>query len=219
MGGAFDPEFEDEAQGRAGGSSAVRARILWPALGFPAVVTPNDRPAGARVGGGDATTSVCVLVASDKRQLTSQDAAKYLRYVPWANRGRRHVAANAFAASEIIVRSDVAASPVTLPNRKDVFGEHVRFGANARGENGIAACLADRVRAFYRNAGLAYLHEIRVSEAATTRLTEEQYHLFWNNEGTSESAPSDDEPVRGSLRPPGRRSEARGRLARFPIDG
>ena len=171
--------------------SRIKARILWPALGFPAVVTPSARPSGNTLRDADATKCICVLVLSDKRQLTSQDAARYLRCVPWASRGRRHIAENSFAATELSVRNDVN-NALTIAGRTDVYGEHVRFGANGRGQNGIIGCLAEKVRSFYRDAGLAYLYEIRVSEAATARLQGEQYHLFWNNEHESEAAPSEE---------------------------
>jgi len=194
-GGASEAEFELEAEEpTAGQPSAVRARILWPALGFPAVVKPGDRPSGsnASLRDGDATKCICVLVLSDKRQLTSQDAANNLRCVAWSERGRRRIAANTFAPGDIVVRSDTGGGQIAMTGRMDGFGAHLRFGGNARGEHGIVACLADRVRRVYRDAGLAYLHEIRVSESATARLRDGQYHLFWNNAAMGDAAPSDE---------------------------
>ena len=64
-----------------------RARILWPALGFPATVTPTARPSRNTMLEGDATTCVCVLVLSDHAALTSAHAARHLRYVSWGNAG------------------------------------------------------------------------------------------------------------------------------------
>ena len=188
----LEAEFDQEGEARTGATpSRVQARILWPALGFPAVITPSARPSANTLRDGDATKCICVLVLSDKRQLTSQDAARYLRCVPWASRGRRHIAENSFAATELSVRNDVN-NALTIAGRTDAFGEHVRFGANGRGQNGIVACLAGKVRKLYSDAGLTHLHEIRVSEEATARLQFGRYHLFWNNENANEAALSDE---------------------------
>ena len=100
--------------------------------------------------------------------------------------------AGSFAAADLTVRSDSGNGTIAVPGRTDTFGEHIRFGANAQGQHGIVALLAGRVREFYRKAGLAYLHEIRLSEAATARLKDDQYHLFWNNEQAGEAAASDE---------------------------
>jgi outer membrane protein OmpA-like peptidoglycan-associated protein/3',5'-cyclic AMP phosphodiesterase CpdA len=169
----------------------IQARILWPALGFPAVVSHSERPS-ATPGSGDATTCICMLVATSSPRLSSADAARCLRYVPWAQRGRRHIAAHAFEPGDIAVRSDAGTTALTLAGRNDRFGGHVAFGANAAKQHGIVALLAESVRAFYKNVGLPHLYEIRVSEAATARLRQGQYHLFWNNLHASEDAPSDE---------------------------
>jgi hypothetical protein len=39
---------------------------------------------------------------------------------------------------------------------------------------------------------LKHLYEIRISDAATAKLEHGQYHLFWNNELTNESLPSNE---------------------------
>ena len=59
------------------------------------------------------------------------------------------------------------------------------------------------MRNFYEAAGLSFLHEIRVSEEASARLTGDLYDLFWNNESSNENAPSDEmaELLRGFARP------------------
>jgi lysozyme len=186
-------EFVEEAEAPGPTTaSTVKARILWPALGFPAVVTPNSPPSPVPMRDGDASRCICVLVATNKQTLTPAEAAQHLRCVPWAQRGRRRIEANAFAANELAIRSDLGNTPLTLSGRKDPLGEHIRFGTNGGGQNGITACLANRVRDFYRQCGLAFLHEIRVSEAATARLANGQYHLFWNNVQHGEQALSDE---------------------------
>lgn len=171
--------------------AGIQARILWPALGFPAVVTPSATPSPNTLRDGDATRCICLLILCSKDNLTVQDVARSLRCVPWTQRGRRSIEANSFTPAEIVVRKDVG-NLFTIPGRKDGFGEHVRFGANANKQHGIVACLADRVRKLYRDAGLPHLYEIRITEAATARLQGEQYHLFWNNAQPGESNPSDE---------------------------
>jgi 3',5'-cyclic AMP phosphodiesterase CpdA len=172
------------------GPARIHARLLWPALGFPAVVTPNMRPSTNPMREGDATTCVCVLVLSDHAALSSAHAAEHLRYVSWDKRGRRHIRNNpaaSFPAAEISV---VRRTPVA--GRKDRFGQHIKFGHNGDNQHGITALLADYVTRFYDRAGLKHLYEIRISEAATAKLQRGQYHLFWNNELTNEVLPSDE---------------------------
>ena len=193
--GAEDEWLENRAMesevGTAAKPAPIQARILWPALGFPAVVSHNERPSG-NPGGGDATTCICVLVATSSPRLSSADAARCLRYVPWAQRGKRYIAARAFEPSDIAVRCDAGTTALTLAGRNDRFGAHVAFGANTAKQHGIVALLAEPVRAFYKNVGLPHLYEIRVSEAATAGLRQGQYHLFWNNLDANEYAPSDE---------------------------
>jgi Calcineurin-like phosphoesterase len=172
------------------GPARIQARLLWPALGFPAVVTPNVRPSTNTMREGDATTCVCVLVLSDHATLSSAHAAEHLRYVSWDKRGRRHIRNNpaaSFPAAEISV---VRRTPVA--GRKDRFGQHIKFGHNGNNQHGITALLADYVTRFYARPGLKHLYEVRISEAATAKLENGQYHLFWNNELTNESLPSDE---------------------------
>src|SRR5262245_24433972 len=73
--------------------SPVRARILWPALGFPAVIAPRTPPSTSPFVEGDATRCICVLLVSNRKALSKAEAARYLRYVPWSRRGRRHIPA------------------------------------------------------------------------------------------------------------------------------
>jgi GH25 family lysozyme M1 (1,4-beta-N-acetylmuramidase) len=180
----LEPQYEEEMR-VAGASAPVKARILWPALGFPAVVKPAAQPSSSP-GVGDATGCICALIVSDRPNLSASDAARYLRYVPWTRRETRHIDAKAFAANEVVVRRNAGTG------RKDNFGEHISFGANAQNQNGIVALLAAKVRDFYTNLGLPYLYEIRVSEAATARLQDDQYHLFWNDQKPGEAAISDE---------------------------
>ena len=182
------PRTAEEAEGPAGESLAVR--ILWPALGFPAVIAP--RTAGA-VGSSTPSSArqAFVLLLSNRPTLTADDAARYLRIVPWEQRGRRYVESGqpgCFAAADLAVRTDSPATPLFQPHHDD-RGDLVRFGGDSQ-PGAITAGLARSVRDFYARQGLRYLHEIRISEAACAKLPEDQYHLFWNGSPDGEDGPS-----------------------------
>jgi predicted MPP superfamily phosphohydrolase len=176
-------------------ATPVRARILWPALGFPAVVAPRTTPGTSPMVQGDATRSICVLVASNRRWLSKAEAARYLRCVPWEQRSRRHIPAGqpgSFREEELVVHNTGQPPELEQTRPKDRLGGIVTFGANAGGGNGIAANLSKYVRDFYRQQGLEHLHEIRVYETASAQLPDGRYHLFWNNEAVGENVPSDE---------------------------
>src|SRR5215468_9927897 len=78
----LEPEFEEKA--KVVTASPVKACILWPALGFPAVIAPRQG-ASSNPGVTDASHSTCILVLTAK-PLTREEAARYLRYVPWQER-------------------------------------------------------------------------------------------------------------------------------------
>ena len=184
-------------RGTGGGAAPppLRVRILWPALGFPAVVSPRNNVTDSPFMGGDATRCITVLLLSNRRSLSKADAAKCLRCVPWSARGRRHIPAGqtgSFRDVDLVVRNDEQGPRLVVPHPKDRLGELLSFGGGASGERAIVANLGKRVREFYRQAGLQYLHEIRVYESATNRFADGLYHLFWNNGTANESAPSDE---------------------------
>src|SRR5690349_5152143 len=71
----YERELDENAEGSAEREAAptqVRARILWPALGFPAVIAPRARPADVA----DATRCLCVLLLSNQKTLSKADAAR-----------------------------------------------------------------------------------------------------------------------------------------------
>ena len=184
---------ETHETGRArAGDSRIAARILWPALGFPAVVAPRRGP-GPSSSDSAVQRSLCVLLLSDRKTLTADDAARYLRIVPWADRARRHIAPGqpgSFSRAELRVRNDIPAG--TLSRRhKDGRADAVQFGGG-RYENSVVASLARAVRTFYARHGLRYLHEVRISEHACQKLGDDQYHLFWNGRPATEGSPSDE---------------------------
>jgi hypothetical protein len=175
------------------GSDFIAARILWPALGFPAVIAP--RPNGStKADTADPRRSICVLLLSEKARLTEEDVARHLRIVPWSDRTRRHLRNDepgSFTSSELKVRNDDGGRTLSFP-RKDRLAQAVVFGGDKDGNNSIVVSLATSVREFYRKQGLPHLHEVRVSESAAARLTGGQYHLFWNNHSSNPNAPSDE---------------------------
>ncbi len=182
-------EHEGPASGGAGGSG-LAARILWPALGFPAVIapstTPKRDPASRSV-----ARAASVLLLCNLQTLTAEDAARHLRIVPWEQRTRRYIAdgqPGCFTASDLDVRSDVPASPLTRPHRDD-RGEAVWFGGQSYA-NSVVASLSRKVRSFYEGQGIRYLHEIRISEEACAKLPDGQYHLLWNGIPGAEGSPS-----------------------------
>jgi len=192
----FDAESEWEGETVAPQTLRVRARILWPALGFPAVIAPRRPPTESAMLDADATRCICVLVLSNRKNgLSKAEAAKYLRYVPWAERGRRHIPPEqpgSFTEEQLSVRNDLTGKSFVLPGTSsDGYGQLLAFGANRDGENGITVNLAHQVRNFYRKS-MPYLHEIRVSEERSGRLQDGLYHLFWNNEAPNEQVPSDE---------------------------
>lgn len=175
--------------------SPVHVRILWPALGFPAVIAPKDPPSTSPFIEGDATRCICILLLSNRKFLPKNEAAKRLRYVTWRGRDRRYIPfgeTGSFAEEEFDIRNDEDNRNLVWPNSKDSMVEHIVFGGNAEGKNSIRVGLANYVREFYRKQGLAHLHEIRIYEQASGRLQDGLYHLFWNNEDKNEKAPSDE---------------------------
>ena len=90
-----------------------------------------------------------------------------------------------FSAAELTVRSG---AKLTRP-QKDDRADAVAFGGD-RYEACIVASLSRAVRDFYARQGLRHLHEIRVSEAASGRLADGQYHVLWN--GTAATGSSDE---------------------------
>jgi hypothetical protein len=180
----------------AGPQQPIRARILWPALGFPAVIAPKDPPAQNFMLDADHTRCICVLLLSDRKYMSKEEAARYLRYVPWAERGRRHIPpgqTGSFNEFELDVKNDV----FVHPGKQDAFGIWIAFGGDRDGNHAVSVNLAKAVKDFYSHPqrGMEYLQEIRISEAASGRLRDAQYHLFWNNELPNEQTSSDEMTV------------------------
>ncbi len=177
-------------------STHLPARILWPALGFPAVISP---------GSGDtaiATRTVCLLVLSNrnpqKNPLSKRDVARHLRMVPWAQRReKRYLPADstaAFKEEEIEVRhtesflDDGRAQLINLTGHRNAD--------DPQGERGFVIGVSSYVLDFYASKlpekqRLPYMYEIKILEHAMTRFSPDLYHLFWVNAGRK-----DDKKVR-----------------------
>jgi Calcineurin-like phosphoesterase/Hemopexin len=185
---SHEGEYEEQVSGGSGGSDPV-VRILWPALGFPAVIAPSTTPKRDPAGRSIARAA-SVLLLCNRQTLSAEDAARHLRIVTWKERTRRYIAdgqPGCFTAADLEVKSDVPESPLTRPHRDD-RGEAVWFGGQSY-ENSVVASLSRKVRSFYEAQGLRYLHEIRISEDACAKLPDDLYHLFWNGSpGTEGSA-------------------------------
>jgi 3',5'-cyclic AMP phosphodiesterase CpdA len=180
--------------------AAARVRILWPALGFPAVIAPREQNARGNVAD-DATRSITLLVLSN-RTLTREDVARHLRCVTWDNRWQRHIipeggSPGTFLAADIAVRADVKSDPISLSTPDNRLTSLVGFGGGKGEKSAIIGGIARAVLTFYREKlpkeeRLPYLHEIRISEDASNRLADGQYQLFWNNAKATQDAPSDE---------------------------
>jgi calcineurin-like phosphoesterase family protein len=182
----------------------VRARILWPALGFPSVIDPTDTSTASSGSGNDATRCICLLVLCDRNDLTKEIVARYLRCIELNAIGRRHVDDDGtrFSAQDLTVRSNLKIW--RDKKTKKPLGELIYFGEDERGSNGILVNLSSEVLEFYRSGGrgegqvgktlekLSFLYEIRVNKAASGRLKNGRYHLFWSNERKGEDVPSDE---------------------------
>ncbi len=183
----FGTEFEMEGEseweapvpssppGRAS-ANARGARILWPALGFPAVIAPragaSNNPAVA-----DAAHSIVVLVLT-AQPLRREEASRFLRFAPWDRRHQRSITAGqvgSFSPQELAVRPIVASGEKDDASLCDAF----TFGGGA---NAMTVSLSRYFLQKYASWGLTHLSEIRVSEAASQRLAKGRYNLFWNDE-------------------------------------
>jgi hypothetical protein len=161
----------------------IRARILWPALGFPAVISPRPGSSSKPLDT-PSFRGICALILSDSPLITSHDAAQYLRIVPWADRNRRQIPAGqpgSFGSSDIEVQGDVRGTGLSMPVKDEQCDAIAFCGVGDEKRDPIVVGLARHVRDFYTKNGLQYLHEVRVSESASAKLAEGQYHLFWND--------------------------------------
>jgi 3',5'-cyclic AMP phosphodiesterase CpdA len=170
----------------------IQARILWPALGFPSVIAPNSNDPNKSRPEGDATVCICILLLSNREHLSAEDAARYIRFVPWEKRHfGRHIPYSK-GKDGTFLKEDLKVIKPQEAHPNDNLNQVVQFGANQKGENGVLATLPKQVRQFYRNTGLRFLHEIRVNHTASGKISKGLYHIFWNNQATSQKTISDE---------------------------
>jgi D-alanyl-D-alanine carboxypeptidase-like protein/calcineurin-like phosphoesterase family protein len=120
--------------------------------------------------------------------------------VTWDNRRQRHIpegtSPSTFPAADIAVRTDVKTDPISLSTPDNRLISLVGFGGGKGENSAIIGGIAKKVLTFYEKMQilkpLTYLHEIRISEDASNRLADGQYHLFWNNAKTAQDVPSDE---------------------------
>jgi V8-like Glu-specific endopeptidase len=174
---AADQQYE-WAFSESAGATPAKARILWPALGFPAVIAPGSK------NDADAARNITLLVLSNKSSLRPDDVSRNLRCVPWAQRGKRYLAGKFVAPDDVTIH----APKVTFTEKNESQAQLVEFGG---GTAPIRASLATAVRQRY-DKELPFLHEIRISESRSAQLANGQYQLFWNNAAETEDAPSDE---------------------------
>jgi 3',5'-cyclic AMP phosphodiesterase CpdA len=169
----------------------IPARILWPALGFPAVIAPDSSPQLT-----DATNQICVLLLS-KRTITPRQAAAHLRVVPWDKRhARTPEAGTHFEENEFIVRSDGdrmlddrALGITRLFPLNDEHAMAFDWGYDLKKgdqsvvwqRTGITGGLSKFVLNFYTGLGYRHLYEIRVTKEASGKLGPGLYNLYWIN--------------------------------------
>lgn len=145
----------------------------------------------------DSTTCVSVLILTTKRRITSKQAAAHLRFVPWKDRHVRYLPPgpdHGFLKEELEVRSISEElnprAPQIFFGMADDLVLHVHFGHNSELKNGITVGLARLVIQKYAAWDYRYLHEVRVSRAASSRLqvADLPYNLFWINSDPNDTA-------------------------------
>lgn len=166
----------------------VKARILWPALGFPEVIGPETSQ--------NATSFIHLLILTDrnpadqKQRLKNIDVARHLRYVPWKDRHRRYLYPNpgnsfppdpgkcSFPVNAIAEIKEVRLSQKdsnSLVNKIE-FAQKSLIG-------GLSKFVLD----FYANSpiNLKYLYEITIkvtfNKSSGSKPKIDLYNLFWND--------------------------------------
>lgn len=171
-------------------STYVPARILWPALGFPAVIAPGSNEPSV------ASRTLCLLILSDRdpnspRRLSKKDVSRHLRIVPWSERRKKRYLPEdgvqfSFKEEDIVVHaSDSSADEKEADDKR---ARIVNLGGtrsldDPEGKGGFALGLSVWVRQFYagelkefpipEGKRLPYLYEVQISEHAMARFLPE----------------------------------------------
>jgi len=160
----------------------VPARILWPALGFPAVIS-SASPSWASM----ESRQLILLVVTGEKYLSKADIARKLRYVPWADRHTRYVDAvpgtNAFDEVDIVKHAKIEPFAADSLTQLLLLGYPVKEHDGPGGQGGMVIGLSNFVRKFYTDNKMPYLYEIRISESASAAIapSPHPYNLIWTN--------------------------------------
>lgn len=173
-------------------STWIPARILWPALGFPAVIAPNS---------GDPvlpSRTICLLLLSQRdpkhNPLSKADVAQHLRIVEWSKRReKRWLPTRADGGSNAFAEEDIVVVRSREGFLDDGRAQLVSIGQDQDGNGGFVLGLSNWVKKFYSNLNpprdrLFYLYEVQVAEHAAAELGDGLYHLFWVNKSRSDTA-------------------------------
>ena len=169
--------------------SYVNARILWPALGFPAVISP----AGASPDDSSPTRSLWLLIVSDKKNLHKGDVARHLRWVEWEQRHTRWLPSAENGGTNAFREEDLNVTEPFVVKEGGGLTDVVSFAFDHEGENGIMVGLSRFVRDFYATYKMRYLHQVQIYPSAAARLAPAagsggavKYNLFWINENEND---------------------------------
>ena len=165
--------------GEAGGR--VAARILWPALGFPAVIAPRSAPQGPPA---RSTRSACCSSATARRSPPRTPHAT-CGSSRGSERTRRQVRAD-LRRERAHVRSGAA---LERP-QKDKHGDAVVFGGDRYERLHRREPVAGGPRVLRQSRACAICTRSACRSSASGRLPDGQYHLLWN--GSAPSGPSDE---------------------------
>lgn len=151
-------------------SHYVSARILYPALGCPAVINPEGT-------GAFPTRGICLLLVCDRPRLTAAEVARHLRIVSWERRRTRYTPPRSEGGKDAF---DVRA--ITVRRLDPAQAKGLTQLHQLGGIGGLHLGLSNYVRNWYSRHGLRYVYEIRVDPSDLGRLVRgELYNLLWVN--------------------------------------
>jgi hypothetical protein len=161
-------ELSRQKTNRLRQSEYIKARILWPAIGYPEVISPKSDISVI-----NGTNCIELLILADKENISRDDIANHLRYVKWKDRHCHYLQNNPCKWS--FPSSDIEVNEVKSIDSDD-NSEMICFASGW-----IVANLAKYVREFYKKFDMNYLYRVRISEFVSSKLEEGLYNLFWIN--------------------------------------
>lgn len=170
-------------------STYVKARILWPAVGFPAVIAPQASAPGEPTS--DPTRALWLLIVSDKENLHKGDVARHLRWTTWTNRHVRWSESAEDRGEFAFGEEELNVTRALDERSKSRLTKVIKFAHVGGDERGIVVGLSKFVLDFYASYGLKYLHQIRIYEHAAARLaphaSANPVNLYWVNRNKKDS--------------------------------